>query len=100
MDKYITKVGRCNSNYFNPYKLESDWFQTRTLEYQSWFQSVPFKFNLRHYIKPIYPTKLKELLMTPRIQDDGVGEDKADEVDGDREVTSFRARGRGASEVR
>jgi hypothetical protein len=29
--------------------LESDWFQTFTLEHQSWFQDVPFTFNLRHY---------------------------------------------------
>jgi hypothetical protein len=25
------------------------WFQTLTLAHQSWFQSVPFKFNLRRY---------------------------------------------------
>jgi hypothetical protein len=31
----------------------TDWFQTLTLEYQSWFQNVPFKFNLRHYIAGI-----------------------------------------------
>jgi aarF domain-containing kinase len=30
--------------------LESDWFQTLTLAYQSWFQNVPFQFNLRRYI--------------------------------------------------
>jgi hypothetical protein len=29
--------------------LESDSFQTLTLEYQSWIQSVPFQLNLRHY---------------------------------------------------
>jgi hypothetical protein len=28
---------------FNPL-LESDWFQTVTLGYQSWFQNVPFKY--------------------------------------------------------
>jgi hypothetical protein len=33
------------------HKLESGWFQTLTLEYQSWFQNVnvPFKFNPRRY---------------------------------------------------
>jgi hypothetical protein len=80
--------------------LKATGFKPVPLNINPGFKSVPFKFNLRHYIKPIYPTKLKELLMTPRIQDDGVGGDKADEVDGDREVTSFGARGRGASEVR
>jgi hypothetical protein len=33
--------------------LESDWFQTLTLEYQSWFQNVPFKCNLRRYAADI-----------------------------------------------
>jgi hypothetical protein len=31
-------------NFVAP-QLESDWFQTLTLEHQSWFQNVPFKFN-------------------------------------------------------
>jgi hypothetical protein len=40
----VTWWGRCKLKY-----VESDWFQTLTLEYQSWFQNVPFNFNLRHY---------------------------------------------------
>jgi hypothetical protein len=27
--------------------LKGAWFQTLTLEHQSWFQNMPFKFNLR-----------------------------------------------------
>jgi hypothetical protein len=30
-------------------QLESDWFQTLTLEHQSWFQNVPFTCILRRY---------------------------------------------------
>jgi hypothetical protein len=30
-------------------QLESDWFQTLIFEQQSWFQNLPFKFNLRRY---------------------------------------------------
>jgi serine/threonine protein kinase len=41
-------VGRCKLKYVDP-QLESDWFQTLTLEYQSRFQNVPFTFNSRHY---------------------------------------------------
>jgi hypothetical protein len=44
------KVGRCKLNCVDPW-VESDLFQTLTLEYQSWFQNVPFKFNLRHCAK-------------------------------------------------
>ena len=30
--------------------MKSDWFwQTLTLEHQSWFQNVPFKLSLRRY---------------------------------------------------
>ena len=43
----VRAVGRCTLNSVDP-QLESDWFQTfYTLEHQSWFQNVPFKFNLR-----------------------------------------------------
>ena len=44
----VAAVGRCKLNYVDPL-LESDWFQTLTLEHHSWFQNVPFKFNLCHY---------------------------------------------------
>jgi hypothetical protein len=29
------------------HSLKGAWFQTLTLEHQSWFQNVPFKLNLR-----------------------------------------------------
>jgi hypothetical protein len=41
-------VGRRKLNSVAP-ALESDWFQTLTLEYQSWFQNVPFKCDPRRY---------------------------------------------------
>jgi hypothetical protein len=41
-------VGRCTLTPPDP-QLKGAWFQTLTLEYQSWFQNVPFKFNLRRY---------------------------------------------------
>jgi hypothetical protein len=31
------------------HSLKATGFQTLALEAQSWFQDVPFKFNLRHY---------------------------------------------------
>jgi hypothetical protein len=61
-----TSVGRCKLNSVDP-QLESRlfsnifggfhylqctpfvWFQTLTLEYQVWFQNVPFKVNLRRF---------------------------------------------------
>jgi hypothetical protein len=30
-------------------RLVPRWFQTLTLEYQSWFQNLPLKCNLRRY---------------------------------------------------
>ena len=52
-----TLVGRCTLNAVDP-KLESDWFQTLTLEHQSWFQNVPFKFNLYRY-SPVCEEKME-----------------------------------------
>jgi hypothetical protein len=44
------EVGRCTLNYMLTHSLKATgWFQTLTLAHQSWFQSVPFKFNLRRY---------------------------------------------------
>jgi hypothetical protein len=59
----IQAVGRCKLNSVDPSfksppshcdELESDRFQTLTLEHQSWFQNVPFKYNLRRY-KAVVP---------------------------------------------
>jgi hypothetical protein len=41
-------VGRCTLTPPDP-QLKGAWFQTLTLEHQSWFQNVPFTFNLRRY---------------------------------------------------
>jgi hypothetical protein len=41
-------VGRCTLPPPDP-QLKGAWFQTLTLEHQSWFQNVPLKFNLRRY---------------------------------------------------
>jgi hypothetical protein len=41
-------VGRCTLTPPDP-QLKGGWFQPLTLEHQSWFQNVPFKFNLRRY---------------------------------------------------
>jgi hypothetical protein len=53
----VPEVGRCNLNSVDP-SLERDWFQTLTREYQSWFQNVPFKFNLHHYTQVVGKTPL------------------------------------------
>jgi broad specificity phosphatase PhoE len=45
---FLMRWGGASWNSVDPW-LETAWFQTLTLEYQSWFQNVPFKFNLRHY---------------------------------------------------
>jgi hypothetical protein len=42
-------VGRCKLNPVDPYSLKAPGFKPLPLEYQSWFQNVPFKFNLRRY---------------------------------------------------
>jgi hypothetical protein len=41
-------VGWCTLTPPDP-QLKGAWFQTRTLEHQSWFHNVPFKCNLRRY---------------------------------------------------
>ena len=46
----LLEVGRCKLNAVDPY-LGSDCFQVISYQTISWFQSLPFKFNLRHYIE-------------------------------------------------
>jgi hypothetical protein len=41
-------VGLCTLNELDP-QLESAWFQVISYQVISWFQSLPFKFNLHRY---------------------------------------------------
>jgi hypothetical protein len=42
------EVGRCTLHSVDP-QLESAWFQVISCQVISWFQSLPFKFNLHRY---------------------------------------------------
>jgi hypothetical protein len=55
LENACVEAGRRNLNLLT-HSLKATWFQTRTLEYvkcQSWFQNVPFKFNLYRCIEAI-----------------------------------------------